>query len=206
MTKTKRAKAAARVAQADKRISDKLGEHRDRAPVRLLSRIGKLGDQPELRLISGGIIGAGLLLRRGRLARAGLRMLVAHELATAAKDFIKLRIDRKRPRSASSSEEAKPRPGHHTAKDYTSFPSGHSAGSVAVAQAFAREFPEYRAAALAAAATVGVAQVPKSAHYPSDVAAGSFIGASVEALLGQAWPAPPVDKTTPSAPPPPPRA
>ena len=176
-----------RIAERDKEIADQAGEYSDQLPVRALSRIAKLGDQPELRLISGGVIAAGLLLGRGRLFRAGVRMLLAHEAATAAKDLIKSRIDRTRPHSARSKEEAKPKPGRSTAKRLRSFPSGHSAGSVAVAQAFAREYPQHRAAALTAAGVVAVGQVPKSAHYPTDVVAGALIGAATEAAIAGVW-------------------
>ena len=189
MTLRKLNKAAEAIAEADLQISGALGEHRDEAPVRVLSTIAKLGDQPELRLIGAGMIAAGLLSGRGRMSRAGLRMLVAHEIATAAKDFAKKRIDRTRPHSANGKRQAKPTPGRKTAKKDTSFPSGHSAGAVAVAQAFAREFPEYRVPALAAAGLVAFGQVPKEAHYPSDILAGSVIGAVSEAALAAAWPA-----------------
>lgn len=189
MARSKAGAAAERVAEKDAKLTDAAGKHRDRLPLRVLSTIAKLGDQPPLRLISGGVAAAGLLLGRRRLVRAGLRMLVAHELATSAKDFIKHRIDRTRPGSASDGKQAKPRPGDRTAKKHTSFPSGHSAGSVAVAQAFAREFPQQRAPALAAAAVVAIGQVPKLAHYPTDIAAGAILGAASEAALAAIWPA-----------------
>lgn len=184
-------KAVESLSETDAEVTESLGEFRDALPVRALSRIGKLGDQPELRLISGGVVAAALVFGNARLLRAGMRMLVAHELATAMKDFVKNRVDRTRPRNASDPSEAKAKPGRSTEKEKTSFPSGHSAGAVAVAQAFAREFPEHRPSALAAAAAVGVAQVPKCAHYPSDVAVGSFIGATAEALLAGVWPSSP---------------
>ena len=180
-------KAIRRIAGRDKEIADRLGEYSDALPVRMLSRFAKLGDQPELRLISGSAIAAGLLLGRGHLFRAGVRMLLAHEAATAAKDLIKSRVDRTRPHSANSKEDAKPKPGRKQAKRFRSFPSGHSAGSVAVAQAFAREFPQHQAAALIAAGAISVGQIPKSAHYPTDVAAGALIGAAVEALIAGVW-------------------
>ena len=189
MTKRKLTRVAGTIAEADVQISDALGGHRDEPPVRVLSAIAKFGDQPELRLISVGMIAAGLLSGSGRVSRAGLRMLVAHEIATAAKDFAKKRIDRRRPRSANGRKQATPSPGNKTAKKDTSFPSGHSAGAVAVAQAFAREFPEYRVPALAAAGLVAFGQVPKEAHYPSDILAGSAIGAASEAALAALWPA-----------------
>ena len=121
------------------------------------------------------------------MIRAGIRMLLAHELATAAKDVIKERIDRTRPHSARGTSEATPTPGRKTAKKHTSFPSGHSAGAVAVAQAYAREFPDHRLAALAAATTIAGGQVARRAHYPTDVAAGMLLGAAVEAAVAVLW-------------------
>lgn len=148
---------------------------------KLIETVGKLGDQPELRAISAAVVAAGMLTANRRLVRAGVRMLLAHEIATMAKDVIKRRIDRTRPRSASSHSERKVKPGRDTAKEETSFPSGHSAGSIAVARAFAREYPDLRLPALAAAGLVGAAQVPRLAHYPSDVAAGMVLGIVSEA-------------------------
>lgn len=186
MARTTMTKAVESVSAADAEVTRSLGAYADSLPGRALSRIGKLGDQPELRLISGAVVAAALVIGNARLLRAGVRMFVAHELATATKDFVKRRIDRARPRAARSS--AKARPGRSTAKEMTSFPSGHSAGAVAVAQAFAREFPEHRLPALGAAALIAGAQVPKCAHYPSDIAAGALIGAASEAVIGGFWP------------------
>ncbi len=174
------------------------------APATIVETIGKLGDQPELRTLSAMLIGSGLLGGNRRLLRAGVRMLLAHELATLGKDLIKQQIDRTRPHSAKSRREQSVKPGRHTAKTKTSFPSGHSAGSVAVARAFGRDFPEYQVPALAAAAIVAAMQVPRLNHYPTDVAAGILLGIASEAaanlVVGD-------DAIRPEAPPrPPPRA
>ena len=113
----------------------------DSRPVQALDLLSKLGDQPELRLIAGGLLVAGTFVGRDRLVRAGARMIIAHEAATVAKALLKTEIDRTRPRSASNRKEKKPKKGSHTAKEKTSFPSGHSAGAIAAARAFSREFP-----------------------------------------------------------------
>lgn len=188
MAKEKIGRAAESVRDADVEITDELGEDRGSLPVQALSKFSKLGDQPELRLISAAVVAAGLVMRHERLSRAGMRMLVAHELATLAKNFVKDRIDRTRPRSARDRRQARARPGERTEKEHTSFPSGHSAGAVAVARALARELPEHRAPALAAAGLIAVGQVPKCAHYPTDVAAGAILGAGCEALVSALWP------------------
>jgi undecaprenyl-diphosphatase len=152
-----------------------------------LHPLSKLGDQPALRTISVGLILAGIITRSHRLARAGSRMIIAHEAATFAKDMIKTEVDRTRPRSAGDRGDKKPKKGNHTSKEMTSFPSGHSAGSIAAARAFSREFPEYGAAAVGGAALIALLQIPRCAHYPTDVAAGLALGVAAEAATNALW-------------------
>lgn len=147
----------------------------------------KLGDQPQLRTIAGLVLAAGVALDDDRMVRAGARMMIAHEGATAIKSVLKHRVDRTRPRSAEDRDDKKPRKGDSRAKELSSFPSGHSAGAIAVARAFSREYPEYGGAALAAAGVIAALQVPRSAHYLSDVVAGLMIGIGAEAASNAVW-------------------
>jgi undecaprenyl-diphosphatase len=183
----KTTKAAQKVVQADARVVEAAAAHKDSPPVRLISYASKVGDQPPLRAISAATILAGLVGGNRRLLRAGVRMLVAHEAATALKDAIKTRVDRIRPRSADSHKQRKIRPGKRTDKEATSFPSGHSAGSLSVARAFSREFPDFAAPALGAASAVGAAQVPRYSHYATDVAAGFVVALAAEAATDVVW-------------------
>ena len=163
-------------------------------PVQALGLLSKLGDQPELRLIAGGLMIAGTMAGNDRLVRAGARMIIAHEAATLAKDLVKTNIDRTRPRSADNREQKKPKKGNHTAKELTSFPSGHSAGAIAASRAFTREFPEFETAAMAAAGMIAASQVVRCAHYPTDVLAGVAIGVAAEAATAMAWDAARMDE------------
>src|SRR5215212_9967098 len=122
--------------------------------------------------IAGSLMVAGTFAASDRLVRAGARMMIAHEAATLAKHVVKTQVDRTRPRSARAGDDKTPKQGKHTAKEETSFPSGHTAGAIAAARALSREFPGYGAAALAAAGLVAASQVVRCAHYPTDVAAG----------------------------------
>jgi len=157
------------------------------APVRALDVFSKLGDQPELRVIAGCLVLAGMFVDSNRLVRASARMLVAHEAATLVKNIFKTNIDRTRPRSATSRKDKKPRKGTSSAKEESSFPSGHSAGAIAAARAVSREYPEYGAAVTTAAVLVAASQVPRCAHYPTDVAAGILLGLAVEATTNAIW-------------------
>jgi membrane-associated phospholipid phosphatase len=152
--------------------------------MKLVSFLSEVGDQPPMRFLCASVIAAGLVRGDRRLAGAGLRMLAAHSLATFAKDAIKHRIDRTRPRSKHRpGKDHRLSPGKSTAKEETSFPSGHSAGAAAAARAFVRDYPEHAAPTYAAAGAVALAQIPRCAHYPSDVGAGLAIGVAAEALV-----------------------
>ena len=172
-------RSARKLTAAEARAAKAVAPRRKR-PAKAVEAIGQLGDQPELRTVSGVVLAAGLFAANRRLVRAGVRMLLAHEIATLAKDVVKRRIDRTRPHSATNHSQRKVKPGRHTAKTETSFPSGHSAGAVAVARAFGREYPRAEPPALAAAAVVAAMQVPRLNHYPSDVAAGVMLGIASE--------------------------
>ena len=188
MGKGKRAKAAEPLLEIDRRARRLFKPWRRTAPVKALAWFGQAGDQLQLRVLCAGVIGFGLVRRDERLLRAGARMLVSHELATLAKKAVKNRVDRWRPRSADNARQVKPRKGHSRTTALNSFPSGHSAGAMAVACAFAAEYPgQRRGAALAAGGAVSLAQVPTASHYPSDVVAGAAIGVATDAGVGLVW-------------------
>jgi membrane-associated phospholipid phosphatase len=185
--------AAEAALQFDGRTQQLFDSYAETPAVEALYPLSKLGDQPQLRTVCAALIVGGILIRSHRLTRAGSRMIMAHEAATFAKDMIKMQVDRTRPRSADDKQDKKPKKGKHTSKELTSFPSGHSAGSIAVTRAFAREFPEYGAPAVGAAMLVALLQIPRCAHYTTDVAAGLAIGLLGEEATNLAWKAAGID-------------
>jgi membrane-associated phospholipid phosphatase len=169
---------------ADGATARKAAPWEESAPIKALAHFSELADQPQMRTICAAVIAAGAAGPNRRLLRAGVRMLAAHTIATATKNFIKARVDRTRPRTmVRNGETPEAKPGRASGKEETSFPSGHSAGAAAVGAAFAREFPEYGAPAFGAAGAMALAQIPRCAHYPTDVGAGIVIGLVSEALI-----------------------
>jgi membrane-associated phospholipid phosphatase len=175
--------------QADAAIAEAVLPIHHAPAIRFIGKMSDIADQPQMRVLCGSLIAWGMLAGNRRLARAGTRMLLAHEAATAVKSFVKHRVDRTRPRSLSDGEAPLIRSGGSRDKEKTSFPSGHSAGAAATARAFAREFPEHSAAVYAGAGLVALAQIPRCAHYPTDVGAGLALGVAAEAFVHTLFPA-----------------
>lgn len=171
--------------QADVAAAQASAEVRDDPLVKALGTVAEIGDQPPLIFLSGVVMAVGLVRRDRRLARTGARMLAAELIATLAKSAIKHRVSRTRPDMLVDEGRYEMRRGGPDEGEWNSFPSGHTAGAVAVSRALAREYPRARLPAYAAAATVAVAQVPSCNHYPSDIGAGAVIGLASEWLANR---------------------
>ena len=184
--KRKIEKAAKSVEAADVAIAKQFTPVRNHPVVKAIGKASEVGDQPPLYAISAGVFTAGVMTGDRRAAKAGLRMLAAHFLTIRFKDAIKHVIDRSRPDLIAKEGKYEMRPGHRTAKDYTSFPSGHTASSVAVALAYGREYPKQRGAAVGLASAIAVAQVVRSKHFVSDLIAGAAVGIAAE-HLAERW-------------------
>ena len=173
-------------AHADEKATHKVAEARDTWPVRVLGGLSEGADQPPLVALSVATIALGAILRRPAVARGGARMLASLALATGVKTLLKTGIDRTRPVKAIAE-------GHHIGKgtgsddtNLNSFPSGHTAGAVAVAQAAAREIPAVALPARLTALAVGAIQMPRGKHYVSDVLVGAAIGWASEGAVSAA--------------------
>ncbi|WP_299308413.1 phosphatase PAP2 family protein [uncultured Croceicoccus sp.] len=171
------------IARADLAIADAAEPLADLWPIRALAKASELADQPPLVAATLAVTVAGIAARDTRLARAGLRMLTSHALATGLKTVAKNNVDRTRPRKVDEDGEHDAKPGHSKDGDYRSFPSGHTAGAVAVARAVTREYPGGAGVAYTAAATAALVQIPKKAHFASDVIVGAAIGLLSERMI-----------------------
>jgi membrane-associated phospholipid phosphatase len=179
---SKRAKKAGRaVIAADAAVAKAVEKRADQPAFRAAALFSQLGDQPPMLGLALGMLASGLAQRDRRLIRAAIRMATAHILATAAKNVGKKTLDRTRPRSDDRHRvgRAKSDPDDRSTQ---SFPSGHTAGAVAVARAYSGDFPQHEPAALGAAGAIALGQLPRRAHYLSDVGAGLLIGLAAEAL------------------------
>jgi membrane-associated phospholipid phosphatase len=163
------------VERTDLRLAPKVALDQRSRVGRATARFAELGDQPPLLALSAGVVGAGLARRDERLARVGLRMILAHSLATMGKLFVKDLVDRTRPgalgEKAYRMEKGSSRDGR-----LRSMPSGHSAGAAAVAGAVAPDFPVAAVPVALTATAIAAAQPASRNHYLSDVVAGAAIG------------------------------
>jgi len=173
----------------DQKIHDIARPYADHLPMRFLDRVGKAGDQPPMLSLATAVLATGLLSERPRMMLAGARMIGAHLLATGAKHVIKRRVDRERPAPRADGKAPNPRPGRKDSKRMTGFPSGHTAGTIAIARAFGRAYPEHAGTAVGAAGLIAVAQVAGRKHYLTDVLAGLAIGLAAEAAVARLVPA-----------------
>lgn len=180
------AREASRIEHADAAIATRLGRHHRHPVVRALGGASEIADQPPLIAIGVATALAGLALRRPGLARTGIRMLAAELVATGIKHVIKRRVDRTRPHKMI--EDGRYRLSHEgsdASKEgpWSSFPSGHTAGAVAVARAAARGNPGFALPTGVAAGAIAAIQVPRRKHFPTDVIAGAAIGFLSEWLV-----------------------
>lgn len=181
--KRKVVKAAKKVAKADEAITHKAAGVRDTRAMKVFAALADVADQPPLIAASLGTLAIGLVTRRGDLTRGGARMLASHLLATGAKLAVKRHVARTRPGAAIEKGEQRIALGESGEHDETSFPSGHTAGAVAVARAASREIDGAAVPGALAVGAVAAAQAPAGNHYLSDVVAGAVIGWATEAVV-----------------------
>ncbi|WP_019517077.1 phosphatase PAP2 family protein [Sphingomonas sp. Mn802worker] len=172
-----------RVAKAEHRLIQPVLALQDSVLVRTLTPLAKLADERPLMLLSGATMVAGVAAGNARVARMGARMLTAHLFANAAKTVLKSSVDRLRPNAVDEEPEIKPGSGTDDGAE-NAFPSGHTAGAIAVAQAVAHELPALGTSARILATVAGATQVPRGAHYLTDVLSGAAVGWVSERAAG----------------------
>ncbi|WP_423605034.1 phosphatase PAP2 family protein [Sphingomonas sp. MS122] len=185
----KSAKHASAIEHADAVIATRAGQYHRNPLVRLLGGASEIADQPPLIAASLATTVAGLLAKRPDLTRTGLRMLASELVATGFKHAVKRRIDRTRPyKMLKDGRYELENAGSDASSEspWSSFPSGHTAGAVATARAIAHGYPRLALPAGVAAGVIALVQVPRRAHFPTDIVAGAAIGFLSEWLVDAA--------------------
>ena len=167
---------------ADVELGTKLASERESPAVKAAAEAGEIGDQGPLYALSAGLLIAGLVSSNRRLSGSGVLMLAAVGAADLSKRVTKGLVHRSRPHVLLDEDEYERGAGGSDRKPEQSFPSGHTACSVAAARALSRNYPPAGAAAGVAAIAIGVSRIAKGAHWPLDVGAGAVIGLAAEAL------------------------
>jgi membrane-associated phospholipid phosphatase len=174
---------AAPVEEVDAAIADVLIPYAEGAATKALGAVSDLSDQEPLYAAAAAVLATAAVLRDGPTWRTGTRILASHLLATALRGVIKKMVDRTRPEAAARRGDYVLREGERHESDFNSFPSGHTAGAVAVALAVGRDNSAARLPAIGLAALSGAAQVLRSRHYVTDVVAGAVIGVIADKLV-----------------------
>lgn len=186
----KGAERAHKIERMDAALGHAASRYREHPLVRALGSVAELADQPPLITACVATIALGAATRRPRLLRAGLRMLASELVATGAKALVKHHVARTRPGTMRERGRYARHADKHGARDegpWNSFPSGHTAGAVAVGRALTREYPAAAPAVAGACALAAGAQLPTGAHFPIDVLAGGIVGLTSEALVDAAF-------------------
>lgn len=170
------------VEKADIDLGEKMASKRHHPAVKAAGSASKFGDQGPLYALSSGILIVGVGSRDRRLTECGLTMLAAIAVADLGKRLAKSLVRRTRPHILLDHGQYDADTGGSDDKEKQSFPSGHTACTVAAARALSRHFPETSVPAGAATVAIGLSRIAEGKHWPLDVAAGAVIGLAAEAL------------------------
>jgi membrane-associated phospholipid phosphatase len=170
------------VEKADIALGKKIASKRHHPAVKAAASAGKLGDQGPLYALASGVLAVGVASRDRRVTDCGLAMIAAIALADVGKRIAKRVVRRTRPKVLLEEGRYDADTGGSDRKLEQSFPSGHTACTVAAARALSRHFPDTMPAAAAATAIIGLSRVAEGKHWPLDVAAGAVIGLVAEGL------------------------
>ncbi len=124
--------------EADVALATHLAGRRNQPVVRGLGTMSEVGDQPPLLALSGAVLAYGVLKGDRCAAGAGARMLGSLVLATWIKTGLKSLVARTRPNVLLDKGQYEVEPFGPDEGSWHSFPSGHTAGSVAVVRAAGR--------------------------------------------------------------------
>jgi undecaprenyl-diphosphatase len=193
MTK-KRKKAGKALLAADRKAHQAMLPYSDTKAVKSLSWLSELGDQPQMLTLSGGVLAWGIVRGDRRLVRAGGRMIASHLLATWIKNIVKHRVDRTRPFAARDDGDRKPKPARTSRRKRPASPPATAPAPSPWRRHSRANSPTSAARRWRAPGAIALVQIPRCAHYPTDVGAGLAIGW----LSEWRWTAPPLWQARPA--------
>ena len=161
---------------------------RRRARVRRVMGASEALDQMPLAALSAGVLAAGAGTGKRQLRQAGLRMLFGLGLASALKGIGKGLVTRTRPTEIGERGTHRFEVATDTDGALQAFPSGHTAGAVAVISPLATAAPAAAVPLAAAAGGLIALKLVRGDHYPSDLLAGAVIGLACARLAARAIP------------------
>ncbi|MBM4194877.1 MAG: phosphatase PAP2 family protein [Gemmatimonadetes bacterium] len=166
----------------------------DRQDRALFARLVLHGDAPALTRAAwvaithaGGVTGSFLIALVPFVVATGAFKLAAMQtgwilgMSHALVQLVKRNVVRGRPHEVADTTA------HVRIPDRYSFPSGHSAASMAVAFGYGATFPSLAAPLLMAAVLVGFSRVRLGVHFPGDVIAGQLIAILTGIIVRAAW-------------------
>ena len=173
----------------DRTLGDAAAVARDSAAMKIIGPASDIADQWPLFGLCVGTAAVGAVRGDRKLVATGVRMTLSMLTATMLKNIVKDRVDRTRPFVVADGGAYVFQPGDHDVAELDSFPSGHTAGAVAVARAVSSDYPAMTTLALTAAAAIALVQLPRAKHYPTDLVAGALVGIAADAIfaIGMGW-------------------
>jgi membrane-associated phospholipid phosphatase len=168
------------VEKADIAVGKKIASKRHHPAVKAAASAGEFGDQGPLYAMATGVLAVGVASRDRRVTDCGLAMVAAIAIADLGKRITKRLVRRTRPHVLLEEGRYDADTGGSDRKPEQSFPSGHTACTVAAARALSRHYPETVPVAAAATALIGLSRIAEGKHWPLDVAAGAVIGLAAE--------------------------
>jgi 4-amino-4-deoxy-L-arabinose transferase-like glycosyltransferase len=142
----------------------------------MMEQTSHLGKGWYLSIVSAGILGFGMLLKKKPLRETGELGLYALIIAGIVVQVVKGLIGRPRPRLVDEGITHWAPFLTGGAHGYDSFPSGHATSAFALALVFARFFPQGRILFYAVASFISLSRLFVGAHFLSDVVGGIYLG------------------------------
>lgn len=171
------------VENADVAAGRRLAAKRHHPVIHWISEAGEIGDQGPLYLIGGVVTVTGAFRRDPRCVGAGIAMLAAVGIADLIKSKVKDSVKRTRPNHAIEKSEYRFETGGSGEKEEQSFPSGHTACTVAAVETVARFYPQTSPYLRAVSMLMASSRVAKGKHWPLDLLAGAGIGMASQWLV-----------------------